>query len=464
VLVSTELQDKLDGLVSELGITGVAAGVLVDGQERYAFSGVTSVENPLPVDEGTLFQVGSTTKTFTATALLRLVDQGLVDLDAPVRSYVPEFRTKQPEVAEQVTVLQLLNHTAGWDGDLFADTGNGDDSLARYVELMADLDQVTPLGGPVSYNNASLSLAGRVIEKVSGMTYEQAVRDLLLTPLGLENSWFCPADVMTRRFAVGHTCHEDGRVTVNRPWALPRSAAPAGGLSANAADQLAWARFHLGDGTAPDGARLLPAALLRRMQEPTADMRGSAQGDYIGLSWLLRDIGETRLVGHGGSTNGQYSDFTMVPERGFALTSMINSGPNGLRLKHELTEWALQYYLKLQDVTPEPLVLGDDALAAFTGEYQTIAAIAAVTVEQGRLVVATRPKAGPAEVLNEQEDDDETKIPLALIPGQRDPFIVSDGPVKGMRGYFTRDARGAVNGIHFAGRLATRTERVAEPT
>jgi CubicO group peptidase (beta-lactamase class C family) len=89
--VSNELQNKLNGLAAELGVTGAAAGVLLDGQERFAFSGVTSVANPLPVDGGTLFQVGSVTKTFTATALLRLVDQGLVDLDAPVRSYVPEF-------------------------------------------------------------------------------------------------------------------------------------------------------------------------------------------------------------------------------------------------------------------------------------------------------------------------------------------------------------------------------------
>ncbi|HEY0167668.1 MAG TPA: serine hydrolase domain-containing protein [Jatrophihabitans sp.] len=462
--MSDELQDKLDGLVCELGVIGVAAGVLVDGQERYAFSGVTSVENPLPVEANTLFQVGSTTKTFTATALLRLVDQGLVGLDDPVRSYVPEFRTKQPEVGEQVTVLHLLNHTAGWDGDLFADTGNGDDSLARYVELMADLEQVTPLGGPVSYNNASLSLAGRVIEKVSGATYEQALRELLLTPLGLENTWFFPADVMTRRFAVGHTCREDGRVTVNRPWAVPRSAAPAGGLSANAADQLAWARFHLGDGTAPDGARLLPATLLRRMQEPTVDMRGSTHGDYVGLSWLLRDIGGTRLVGHGGSTNGQYSNFTMAPQRGFALISMTNSGPNGPQLNDELTKWALRHYLELEDVRPEPLVVGDDELAVFAGEYHTIAVVAAVTVEQGRLVVVGRPKAGVAEITGGGEEEDaQRKTPLALVAGEGDPFVVCDGPAKGMRGYFTRDARGAVDGFHFGGRLATRAEPASEP-
>lgn len=460
--MSNELQGKLDGLAAELGVIGAAAGVLLDGQERYAFSGVTSVENPLPVDEGTLFQVGSVTKTFTATALVRLVDQGLIDLDAPVRRYVPEFRTKQPEVGEQVTVLQLLNHTAGWDGDLFADTGNGDDALARYVERMADLEQVTPLGGPVSYNNASLSLAGRVIEKVSGTTYEQALRDLLLDPLGLTNTWFFPADVMTRRFAVGHTHHKDGRVRVNRPWVVPRSSAPAGGLAANAADQLAWACFHLGDGTAPDGARLLPAELLRRMHAPTADMRGSTFGDYVGLSWILRDLDGTRLVGHGGSTNGQFCNVTMVPERGFALISMTNSGPNGPRLNDELTEWALQHYLQLRDISPEPLAVGDDALAVFAGEYHTIAVVAVVTVEQGRLVVAARPKAGVAEIMGGEREDDPTKIPLSLVAGAGDRFVVSEGPAKGMRGYFTRDAQGAVAGLHFGGRLATRIDGAAE--
>src|SRR5881227_4235897 len=109
-----ELQDKVTELATEHGVVGVAVGVLIDGAEHYAFHGVTSVENPLPVDDTTLFQFGSTGKTYTATALMRLVDQGKVDLHAPVRTYLPDFRLKDEKVAESVTVLQLLNHTAGW--------------------------------------------------------------------------------------------------------------------------------------------------------------------------------------------------------------------------------------------------------------------------------------------------------------------------------------------------------------
>jgi CubicO group peptidase (beta-lactamase class C family) len=151
-----QLQKQLTERATELDVPGVAVGVYHDGTEQHVFHGVTSIENPLPDDENTLFQFGSTGKTYTATAMMRLVDRGLVDLAAPVRTYVPELRLKDEDVARTVTVLHLFNHTAGWQGDLFEDTGEGDDTLARYVERMATIEQVTPLGSVVSYNNASL--------------------------------------------------------------------------------------------------------------------------------------------------------------------------------------------------------------------------------------------------------------------------------------------------------------------
>src|SRR5207302_6195544 len=120
------------------------------------------------------------------------------------RRYVPELRLKDEQAACDVTVLHLLNHTAGWAGDLLDDTGWGDDALEKYVRLMAGIDQVSPLGEVVSYNNASLSLAGRIIEKVTGQTYEQAMKELVFEPVGLTHSFFFPNDIMTRRFVGGH--------------------------------------------------------------------------------------------------------------------------------------------------------------------------------------------------------------------------------------------------------------------
>src|SRR5690242_19561475 len=124
-------------------------------------------------------------------------------------------------------------------------TGDGDDAIEKYVAKMTKLEQVSPLGATVSYNSAALSVAGRIIEKITGTTYEQAIRDLLLEPLGMKQTLFFPNEIMTRRFVVGHKKEDDGQVSIARPWALPRGNTPAGGISATARDQIAWARFHL---------------------------------------------------------------------------------------------------------------------------------------------------------------------------------------------------------------------------
>lgn len=458
-----EFAQRVSELTEELAVPGVAAAVLADGEELYAFHGVTSVENPLPVDEKTFFQFGSTGKTYTATAVLRLVESGQVDLDAPVRRYLPDFRVADEDVASKVTVLQLLNHTAGWQGDLMDDTGPGDDALARYVARMQRLVQVTPLGGAASYNNASLSVAGRILEVVTGKTYEQAMRDLILNPLGLQETLFFPNDIMTRRFAVGHNRHEDGRITVARPWALPRGNAPAGGMSATAHDQMRWARFHLGDGRAADGSVVLSAELLKRMQVPTVEMKGSALGDYVGISWLIRDVDGVRLVAHGGTTNGQHSSFALVPERDFAFISLTNCGPNGPELNSRLEKWCLERFLGVRDVEPEALQLAEEALVAYTGRFETIAAVCDISVAGGGLLAKVEIKPEMAAMLRESGEEvpeEQPPIPLAITSLDGDRYVVPTGPGKGMRGYFTRDADGHVDGVHMGGRLATRVAAV----
>ncbi|MFN2590797.1 MAG: serine hydrolase domain-containing protein [Actinomycetota bacterium] len=455
-----QLREWVSEAAERLQVPGVAVGVLHEGAERYAFHGVTSIENPLPVDETTLFQFGSTGKTFTATAILRLVEQGELDLDERVRTYVPELRLKDESVAEKVTLMHLLNHTAGWSGDLIENTGFGDDALARYVEKMAEIEQVTPLGATVSYNNASLSLAGRIIEKVTGKTFEQAMKELIFEPLGLSNSFFFPNDIMTRRFVAGHTQKNDGTIVVARPWALGRGGWPAGGISSNAADQIAWARFHLGDGRAPDGTRILSEETLKRMQQPTAEAAGSAIGDAIGISWMIRDVEGIRLVGHGGNTIGQDSGFDMVPERGFALITMTNSSPNGSQFNEELLRWALEAYLGVIEKDPEPISLGDSELARYAGTYETIAVDVELVPQGGQLLIHVHVKPETIEqlVASCEELEQPEPIPIGLLPGDGDRYIVTDGPAKGMRGYFVRGPEGEVEGIHVGGRFATKAK------
>jgi CubicO group peptidase (beta-lactamase class C family)/acetyl esterase/lipase len=451
-----ELGERLTASAERLGVPGAAAGILLEGREAYAFHGVTSVENPLPVDRGTLFQIGSTTKTFTATALMRLVEQGRVELSAPVRRYVPELRASEEAVAERVTVLQLLNHTAGWAGDHFLDAGDGDDALARYVESMAELEQISPPGAIASYNNASFKLAGRVIEKVTGQTYEAALRELVLDPLGLERSFLSPAEVMSRRFAAGHS-ERDGQVHVARPWRLPRTANAAGGLTSTAVDQLRYARFHLGDGTADGGERLLRRETLELMRRPTFSLAGGALGDEVGISWLLRTVDGVRLVAHGGATNGQQSAFLMVPDRGFAITVLTNSD-KGAGLHRELVRWALEAYAGVVEREPEPLDLSAAELAAYAGEYRSDTRLVTLAVERAELVATVRYTPEALTRLRAVFEVPRAELPpmaLRILPGER--YLVTDGEAKGTRGAFLR-RDGAVLGVDFGGRVAVRRD------
>lgn len=146
-----ELQNLIAELTNEFGVPGVAAGLWHRGEETYVCHGTTSIENELPIDVHTLFQAGSVGKSFTATALVTLEAMGHVELDAPVRRYLPDLKLRNEAVGADVTLLQLLNHTAGWEGDFFPDTGEGDDALARFVDHLDELEQLTPPGAVFSY-------------------------------------------------------------------------------------------------------------------------------------------------------------------------------------------------------------------------------------------------------------------------------------------------------------------------
>ncbi len=128
-----ELCTVVEAEVGRCGVPGLALGLLHEDQPHSASFGVTSIDNPLPVTPDTLFQVGSITKTFTATAAMRLVAAGQLDRDAPVRTYLSDLQLRDADATARLTPRHLLTHTGGWMGDHFADTGRGDDALARYV-------------------------------------------------------------------------------------------------------------------------------------------------------------------------------------------------------------------------------------------------------------------------------------------------------------------------------------------
>ncbi|MGI8588853.1 MAG: serine hydrolase domain-containing protein [Chloroflexia bacterium] len=444
-----QLSEQVQAAMQRFHVPGVAVGLIHGDAEYTAGFGVTSIENPLPVTPDTLFQIGSTTKTFTGTAAMRLAEQGKLDLDAPLRAYLPDLRLSDRSVAAGVTLRHLFTHTGGWVGDYFDDTGHGDDALALIVGRMADLPQLTPLGEVWSYNNSGFYLGGRVLEVVTGKPYEQAVQELVFDPLGMVMSFFFADDVIAYRVAIGHENppDDDYQPRVARPWALPRAAHPAGGIISTVKDQLLYARFQMGDGAAPDGTRLLTSASLSEMQQPRLP---AANGDFFGLTWFVRDVAGTRLVRHGGATNGQLSAFQMVPARRFALTILTNAEQGSL-LNRDVVKWALDHYLGVREAEPETLELTAAQLAPYTGRYVAASGDLDLTLgDDGLITMQITPKGGFPKP---DSPPPPAPPPVRLAFCGQDCVVVLDEPLKDTRGEFLRDPDAGIAWLRIGGRV-----------
>ena len=386
------LAERVLAAMARHTVPGVALGVLdADGPRTWGF-GVTNVDHPLAVDADTVFEIASITKTMTATVAARLAADGALDLDAPVRRYLPDFCVADAAVSATVTVRDLFTHTAGWFGEYLAPTGHGDEAIANGVATMAGLEQATPVG-TFSYNNVSLTVAGRIIEVVTGRSYRDAVRERLFAPLGMTRSAFAAEDVLYERLAAGHTVRDGTAARVRGRLSESSNGDPVGGVRSTVADLLRYARFHLGDGTAPDGTRLLPAAALAAMREPRVPMGPLG---HVGLSWFLDDRGGTRIASHGGATVAHMSQLVIVPDRGVAFVILTN-GAKGAVLCAELQEWLLTAWRGLPPrVRPAPLERQPDP-APYAGRYWAPLSDVELAVEDGGLVMRLTWKGSVAE-------------------------------------------------------------------
>jgi len=443
-----QICDRIPDAMKQFNVPGVAVGVYCDGREFGAGFGVTSTRNPLAVNEKTLFQIGSNTKTFVATAAMRLVEAGKLDLDASIRKYLPDFRMRDADVTARVTMRHLMTHTGGWSGDYFLDTGDGDDALERDVAPMADMPQHTPHGTQWCYNNAAFSLAGHVIAKITAKTFEAALKDLVLDPLGLRRSFINPHDVMTHRFAVGHATLND-QTRVLAPWPLARSNWPAGGIAASVMDLIRYGRFHLGDGRNADGDQVLTRESLTAMQ--TTICKGQLD-NTMGLAWWLREVDGVKAVFHGGGTLGQVSAFNLHPQRGFAMAIFTNSGLGGL-LINTIAKDPMQEFLGYREPVPDHIPMSVEQLAEYAGRYVGQLSDVVLSVTGTHLILQQESKGGfPTS----------TTPPWPNPPPGRVAFIgkdlleALDPPLKGARAEFLRDATGVILWLRIGGRLTSR--------
>ncbi|MFR0357369.1 serine hydrolase domain-containing protein [Streptomyces sediminimaris] len=337
-------EERLPGLLERYEVPGAAVAVDLAGEVADHGTGMLNLSTGVTANSDTLFQIGSITKLWTATLVMQLVDEGLVDLDAPVRSRLPEFRVADESAAAAITVRQLLNHTAGFEGDIFTDTGRDDDCVEKYVATLGDVPQLFSPGRLFSYNNAGYCVLGRLVEVVRGKPFGACLREHLFTPLGLTHAAHGPEEAILHRTAVGHLRTSPEEPLRPAPvWSLAPSNSPAGSMLAMPArDLLAFARMHLDGGTDRDGTAVLGEATAKAMRQREVELpRLGVMGDAWGLGWELFDGAGTGLIGHDGTTIGQAAFLRLVPEHDLAVTLLTNGG-DSLGLYHEVVGHALR--------------------------------------------------------------------------------------------------------------------------
>ena len=329
--------DYVNKAMKEWEVPGIAVAIIKGDQIVLAKGyGVRKLGDPTPVDERTLFAIGSSSKAFTAASVAMLVDGGKVKWDDPVTKYLPEFEMYDPYVTRELTVRDLLTHRSGLQRGDFLWYGtelDRDEILKRTRYLKPSWSLRSTFG----YQNLMYLAAGQLVSRVSGKTWDEFIRERFFVPLGMTASSTSINELKTaNNVATPHSKIED-KVTVI-PWRNIDNIAPAGSINSNVVEMAQWVRLQLGEGTY-QGQKLFGAAQAKEMhaaqtvirfEPPYSMFYPEAHFLNYGLGWFLSDYCGRKVVEHGGAIDGMRAQVAMIPEEKLGLVVLSNMNGSGL--------------------------------------------------------------------------------------------------------------------------------------
>lgn len=439
------LESRVAAEAAKARVPGLALAIIEHREVIFARGfGVTSVEaGGVSCTPDTLFQIGSVTKSLTGTAIVALAGRGLLDLDAPVTTYVPGLTLGEPAAATPVTLRQLLSHTSGLPWDQITPRrlfGPRDPAgLAAYVEReLPARALVAPPGTLFNYSNPGFNLAGRVAEVVTGTTYPELMARSLFEPLGMTRTTFDPTVAMTHAVAQSHDVAPDGALQVRRPAPDNTAQYPAAFAYSTVLDLARFACAHLSGGRAEGGTVLTRDAVVM-MRTPHAERYEGLDTAY-GLAFYLDRHRGVTLVGHPGGINSLGSQLWLVPERGAGVVVLYNRAEDFERTARRLATEILVELLDLPAGAPPPVA---------RLEQRQVEGYAGVYVDDGGTTVTVRATTGGLELMVDG-------VAMELIARRPDLFSADD-PVSGrgrVAGFPPLPAPGTY--LRFDGRLYRR--------
>ncbi|MEO3945794.1 serine hydrolase domain-containing protein [Gorillibacterium sp. CAU 1737] len=326
--VERSLHKMLQEYIENEPFTGLAVGIVKDNKILFTGEyGVSHVGTGDPITSSTLFHQASVSKTFVATAIMQLVEQGEIDLDSPVTEYLPYF-AMEDERFRELTVRQLMNHTSGMpdEEDYAWDRPEYDEqSLERYVKGISRHKLLSQPGETFAYSNIGYEILGDVIAKVSRMSFEEYMTKNILGPIGMQSSSFLKQEIeahLATPHVLGTSNGYGGEISSVFPY--NRAHGPSSTLYTNAEDMCRYMLTHLNRGMAGNGYPLLQSNSYLEMWKPHALTGYGEDHAQVGLGWFLGEYKGARILSHSGWDTGFLSNLILLPDEDIAISIMTN--------------------------------------------------------------------------------------------------------------------------------------------
>lgn len=335
---NAQIQEKsldtlIDSTLRAFDVPGIAVGITKDGKTVYSKGrGIRSLNNNLPVNDKTLFGIASNSKGFTCFALGILVDEKKINWDDKVRKYIPELKMYNPYVTEEITIKDLLTHRSGLGlgaGDLmfFPEGGN-----FTVQDIINNIQYLKPEGNfrtSYAYNNNMFIVAGEIIKRVSGLSWEEFIENRILKPVGMLSSTASYNRVKDNINIIDAHAPVNGKVvSITHDWNPIANA--AGGIMSNITDMITWAEFLMNNGITKSGKRLISEKQLRELWSLQMPINISGSNPYnsnfngYGLGWFLSDVKGHQQVTHTGGLIGTVTQFILIPDIKLGIVILTN--------------------------------------------------------------------------------------------------------------------------------------------
>ena len=346
-----KMDAMLQQIVEQYQVPALVVGVVESDEIVYTGSfGVTNLETQEPVTTKSLFHMASISKPFVATALVQLAEQGHVELDAPVVTYLPYFKIDD-ERSDQLTLRQMLTHTAGmpdvedyaWDSPEY-----DEDAVERFVRGLTKEKLIHAPGEKFRYSNMAYEVLGDVISKVAGRPFEDYVNDHILIPLGMVESTFLKKNVSPALETSPHLTVLNTFVSDVYPY--NRRHAASSTLHSNVLEMCHWIRANLNRGEF-NGQRILKQASYDELWQAYAPTNPESPTQQVGLSWFMWEHQGHKAIGHSGGDVGFSSDLAFLPDKGIGVVAMVNAIPSPV---YQVPGMVLDVMLGAEPTLPKP--------------------------------------------------------------------------------------------------------------